>query len=233
MISVSANALSVLLVDDHTVVRTGLSLILQKDPIFRIVGEAANSAEAVALTQRERPDIILLDLDLGDESGQDLIPILQESAENTRIVVLTGSRDEQAHHQAVAAGALGVVGKNEMHSVIVSAIKQVHAGEAWLSPRLTANFVTQMASQRRKKYDPEALKIASLSKRELEVIQHIGAGLKSKEVAERLFISEITVRHHLTSIFAKLEVSDRVELMIFAYKNNLAKTPSMATAGRA
>lgn len=225
MVSVSANALSVLLVDDHTVVRTGLSLILQKDPLFRIVGEAANSAEALMIAQREHPDIVLLDLDLGDENGQDLIPVLQETAGNTRIVVLTGSRDENAHHQAVAAGALGVVSKNEMHEVVVTAIKRVHAGEAWLSPRLTANLVTHLASGRRKKENPETVKIASLSKRELEVVQYIGEGLKSKEVAERLFISEITVRHHLTSIFAKLEVSDRVELMLYAYKHNLAKAP--------
>lgn len=228
MVSVSANSLSVLLVDDHTVVRAGLSLILQKDPLFRIVGEAANSAEALTIAQRERPDIILLDLDLGDENGQDLIPVLQETAGNARIVVLTGSRDEHAHHQAVAAGALGVVSKSELHDVVVTAIKRVHAGEAWLSPRLTANLVAHLAGHRNKKANPETVKIASLSKRELEIVQHIGDGLKSREIAERLFISEITVRHHLTSIFAKLEVSDRVELMLYAYKNNLAKAPLAA-----
>lgn len=219
------SAIKVLLVDDHQIVRTGLSLIIQKDPTLQIIGEASNRSEALALTQQKQPDVVLLDLDLGSENGLDFIPSLLDHAPPPRIIVLTGSRDANAHQQAIAQGALGVVNKEQAQEVIVSAIKRVHAGEAWLDPKLTASLLAQLAGGKKKKEDPEAAKIASLSKREHEVIKLIGEGLKSKEIAEKLFISEITVRHHLTSIFAKLEVSDRVELMLYAYKNGLAKAP--------
>ena len=122
------------------------------------------------------------------------------------------------------AGLMDCITENAP-DVVRQAIHRVHEGEAWLDPKLTATLLSQLTGTNRKKEDPEAAKIAALSKRELEVIKLIGEGLKSKEIAERLFISEITVRHHLTSIFSKLDLSDRVELMLYAYKNGLAKSP--------
>jgi DNA-binding NarL/FixJ family response regulator len=222
----NGEVIKVLLIDDHAIVRAGLSLIIEKDAGLQIVGEAGSQAEALAAIQKVIPDVILLDIDLGAENGLDSMPALQAAAANARIIVLTGMRDTEMHSRAVNLGALGVINKENAQDVILQAIRRVYAGEAWLDPKLTATLLSQFTGANRKKEDPEAAKIASLSKRELEVVKLIGEGLKSKEIAERLFISEITVRHHLTSIFAKLEVSDRVELLLYSYKNGLAKAPA-------
>jgi len=226
MADTSNEVIKILLVDDHEIVRAGLSLIIQKELGLKVVGQAGNRADAIEAARQTKPDVILLDLDLGDESGLDYIPALQEAAENARIIVLTGERDTEVLGRAVSLGALGVVNKEKAHDVVINAIKRVHAGEAWLDSKLTASLVSQLTAAKKKKEDPEAVKIASLSKREMEVVKLIGEGLKGKEIAERLFISEITVRHHLTSIFAKLEVSDRVELMLYTYKHGLVKAPA-------
>ena len=217
--------IKVFIIDDHAIVRAGLGMVIQKDAGLRIVGEAGSQAEALTAIATTQPDVILLDIDLGAENGLDFIPDLQAAASQARIIVLTGMRDPELHGRAVSLGALGVVNKENAPDVVRQAIHRVHEGEAWLDPKLTATLLSQLTGTNRKKEDPEAAKIAALSKRELEVIKLIGEGLKSKEIAERLFISEITVRHHLTSIFSKLDLSDRVELMLYAYKNGLAKSP--------
>ncbi|MDX2034213.1 MAG: response regulator transcription factor [Blastocatellia bacterium] len=220
------NPIRILLVDDHAIVRAGLRLLIHREPGLQVIGEVSNGRDALAAVQAEAPDIVLLDLDLGDENGLDLLPLLLESASAPRVIVLTGLRDQQTHQRAVSLGALGIVNKENAQEVILSAIARVHAGEAFLDPKLTASLLAQLTgAQNQKNSDPEAAKIASLSKRELEVVKLVGEGLKSKEIAGKLFISEITVRHHLTSIFAKLEVSDRVELMLYSYRNGLAQAP--------
>ncbi|MFN0087682.1 MAG: response regulator [Blastocatellia bacterium] len=220
------NPIRILLVDDHAIVRAGLRLLIHREPGLQVIGEVSNGRDALAAVKSDAPDIVLLDLDLGDENGLDLLPLLLDMAAPPRVIVLTGVRDQQAHRRAVSLGALGIVNKENAQGVILSAIARVHAGEAFLDPKLTASLIAQFTnSQNPKNADPEAARIASLSKRELEVVKLVGEGLKSREIAGKLFISEITVRHHLTSIFAKLEVSDRVELMLYSYKNGLAQTP--------
>jgi len=216
----------ILLIDDHVVVRAGLRLIIQSRPDMTIVGEAGDRDDALALAASEHPDIVLLDLDLGGDSGMALIAELTRTAGDARIIILTGLRDPEAHRQAVLRGAMGIVKKEKAAEVLISAIERVHAGEAWLDPSLMAGVLTEMArSTRPKKTDPEAAKIYSLTNREREVVALIGEGIKNKEIADRLFISETTVRHHLTSIFDKLGVADRVELLIYAFRHGLAKPP--------
>jgi DNA-binding NarL/FixJ family response regulator len=108
----------------------------------------------------------------------------------------------------------------------MKAIERVHAGEAWLDRSLTASILRDLSpGTRSKKQDPDERKISSLTDREREVIRRVGEGLKTKQIAERLFISEITVHHHLTSVYSKLEVADRLELLIYAYRNGLADLP--------
>jgi len=216
----------ILLIDDHVVVRAGLRLIIQSRPDMTIVGEAGDRDDALALAASEHPDIVLLDLDLGGDSGMALIAELTRTAGDARIIILTGLRDPEAHRQAVLRGAMGIVKKEKAAEVLISAIERVHAGEAWLDPSLMAGVLTEMArSTKPKKTDPEAAKIYSLTNREREVVALIGEGIKNKEIADRLFISETTVRHHLTSIFDKLGVADRVELLIYAFRHGLAKPP--------
>lgn len=226
MTASSAPSIRILLVDDHVVVRTALRALIESQANLTMVGEAGNRKEALEIAEREKPNVILLDLDLGGENGLDLITDLQNAANEARIVVLTGVRDQQIHQEAVRLGALGIVQKDRAFDVLVGAIERVNAGETWLDPSLMAKVLSQMSSAgRSKKTDPEEAKIATLTEREREVLGLIGQGLKNKEIADKLFISEWTVRHHITSIFSKLEVSDRVELILYAYKKGLATPP--------
>jgi two-component system nitrate/nitrite response regulator NarL len=222
----------VLLVDDHDVVRAGIRLILQGQDSITIGGEARDGKEALAEARSLQPDVIVLDLDLGDDSGLHIIPELLEASPQSRIVILTGVRDPQAQRQSILAGALGVVPKDRAADVLIKAIRRVNAGEAWLEPSLMAGVLSDVSrASRQKQTDPEIEKIASLTAREREVVALIGEGIRNKEIADRLFISETTVRHHLTSIFSKLEVSDRVELLVYAFKHGLAEPPQRK-AGR-
>ncbi len=217
----------IVLIDDHVIVRTGLRLLLERQPGLLVVGEAKNGAEALALAAQEHPDIMLLDLNLNGESGLDLIPKLLRAAERGRVLVLTGVRDAEVHQQAVGLGAMGVVLKEHSAEVVVKAIEKVHAGEVWIDRAMMASMLTDLArGQAAPTVDPAAAKIALLTEREREVIRLLGEGLKNKQIAERLYISETTVRHHLTSIFSKLGVSDRLALVLYAYRYGLAKSPS-------
>jgi two-component system nitrate/nitrite response regulator NarL len=220
-----ASAIRILLIDDHEIFLASLRLLLQGDAGLTVIGEARNRDEALE-GARKQPDVILLDLDLGSESGTDLIPDLMKIAEGARVLLLTGVMDSDLHLRSVCRGAMGIVYKLEAPSLLLEAIRKVYAGEAWLNPTLVAKAMRQLQTIHCKKADPEEAKIRSLTSRELEVIALIGEGRRNKAIGERLYISEKTVRHYLTSIFAKLELSDRLELMIYAYQHGLAKVPA-------
>jgi DNA-binding NarL/FixJ family response regulator len=218
--------IKVLLIDDHAMFRTGLRLAIESRPGIKVVAEAATSAEALAAAERESPDIILLDLDLGEESGFELLPELIASGHAGRVILLTGMRDPEAHRRAVRMGAVGLVLKDHAIETVLKAIEKVYAGEAWLDRMMIATILRERThpdvSNGR---GAEAAKIATLTERERQVISLIGEGLKNREIADRMYISEATVRHHLTSIFNKLGVADRLELVIYAYQHHLAELP--------
>jgi DNA-binding NarL/FixJ family response regulator len=219
---VARPTIGILVVEDHEVVRLGLRHLLGKHAHMKIVGEATNPADALALASSEQPEIIILDLCLGNENGTDIIPELQRVAEESRIIVLTAVQDEEELRRASRLGAMGVIAKDAPADMLIKAIERVHAGELWLNRRLTAALVAEL----RRPGDEingngERKMIAQLSNRERDIISLIGEGLKNKQIAARLYISETTVRHHITSILGKLQVTDRLELLIFAYKNNL------------
>jgi len=201
-------------------------MLLESQPGITVVGEASTCADALALATGTQPDVIVLDLDLGGENAVQSIPTLLRATPDTRILVLTGVRDPEVHRQAIRHGALGLVCKEKAVETLLQAITKVRAGEVWLEPTMIARVLGDLTrSQTSPRTSPEAAKIATLTGREREVITLIGEGLRNKHIAERLYISEATVRHHLTSVFAKLDVSDRFELAIYAYQHGLAKPP--------
>jgi DNA-binding NarL/FixJ family response regulator len=223
MTAMRERSIRILLVDDHEVVRYGLRLLLERNPGMRVVGETCSSAMTAAAVERERPDVILLDLDLGEENGLDLIPWLRERAPEARILVLTGTRDVALHCEAVRLGAVGLVPKEHPATVLVQAIDHVLGGRVWLDPGLITGFMTELSRAKDPEEEsPEVGKIGALTEREREVIALICEGLQNKVIAQRLSISDTTVRHHLTSIFGKLEVESRLELVIYAFRNRLA-----------
>jgi two-component system nitrate/nitrite response regulator NarL len=216
--------ITVLIVDDHVVVRAGLKMLIESQPRMKVVGEAGSKDEALAAAKREQPDIILLDLCLGPDNAVDFLPELLSTAEETRVIILTGVRNPEEHQRAVRLGAMGVALKETSPQLLLKAIERVHAGEVWLDRFLTSNLIVELRrTHKPTKGQKEEEAIARLTDREKEVITLVGEGLKNKQIAERLFISEITVRHHLTSIFEKVQVSDRLELLIFAYQKGLVK----------
>jgi DNA-binding NarL/FixJ family response regulator len=223
--SMEDQTIKVLVIDDHAMFRTGLRLAIESRPGVKVVAEAATSAEALAAAARESPDIILLDLDLGEESGFELLPELIASGHAGRVILLTGMRDPEAHRRAVRMGAVGLVLKEHAIETVLKAIEKVYAGEAWLDRAMIATILRERTHPDVANGGAEAAKIATLTERERQVIGLIGEGLKNREIAERMYISEATVRHHLTSIFNKLGVADRLELVIYAYQHHLAELP--------
>jgi two-component system, NarL family, nitrate/nitrite response regulator NarL len=216
----------IVLVDDHAMFRTGLQMIIESHAGMHVVGAAADRATALEIARAEQPDIILLDLDLGDERGVDVLPELIDVAPRARIIVLTGLRNPEQHHEGVLRGAMGLVLKEKTAETVLKAIEKVHAGEVWLDRTMVAQILNSRA---RRAISPEqsaeAARIATLTKRELEVIRLVGGGLRNKDLAEHLSISDATVRHHLTSIFNKLGVVDRLALIFYAYRHGLAEPP--------
>jgi two-component system, NarL family, nitrate/nitrite response regulator NarL len=216
----------IVIIDDHAILVAGLRMLIEDQPEMKVVGEARESAEAIAVVAREQPDIVLLDLDLGGHWSIDLLPELLSAYRKTRVIILTGVRNPEIHHRAITLGATGLVFKEQATETLVKAIKKVHLGEAWLDRTLIATVLNKMSqSAVSRKDNPEAVKIALLTQREKEIITLIAQGMSRKQIAEKLFISEATVRNHLTSILTKLDLSDRFELVFYAYKNSLAKPP--------
>ena len=227
MVIPQTRSIRVLLIDDQAVVRSGLRLLIESRPGLKVAGEAGNRVDALKIASSEQPDVIVLDLDLGQDNGLTLLPELLDVAKDAHVIVLTGIRDVEKRDQTIELGAKGVVLKENGPGELLNAIEKVHrTGEYWLE-RGAANRLlgkkTARASERQ--VNPEAAKIATLTKREREVIALVGEGLKNKQIADRLYIEDTTVSHHLTSIFHKLGVSDRSQLMIYAYRHGLAKQP--------
>jgi DNA-binding NarL/FixJ family response regulator len=216
----------IVIVDDHAVVRAGLRLLIETDKRFGVCGEAGNCPEALAVAEAAQPDLILLDINLEGENALLCIPKLLRDAPAARVLVLTGHNEEGINAEALKSGAMGLVLKEKAAEVLLKAIEKVSQGEVWFDRATMGSVLSEMSrGGGRASEDPEAVKVASLTDREREVVTLIGEGLKNKHIAGRLFISETTVRHHLTSIFDKLGVSDRLELVIYAYRHNLAKPP--------
>ena len=220
----AAKTIQILIVEDHAIVRAGLRMLIESQPGMCVVAEAADRNAALVSAACTQPEIILLDLDLGGAIALDLIPDLLASASGARIILLTGVRDSAVHRQAVRLGAMGLVLKEKAVEVLFQAIEKVQAGEVWLERSLIANVLGDLTRAREwQPADRERAKHAMLTEREREVIALVGEGLKNQQIAERLYISGTTVRHHLTSIFSKLGLSDRLELLLYAYHHGLAR----------
>jgi DNA-binding NarL/FixJ family response regulator len=225
----SEHPIRVLIIDDHRSILWGLERLIESGkPAMQVVGTATNCDEALGLIDETAPDLILLDIGLGDENGVDRIPSLLARS-RAKILVLTGIRDESVHDKAVLAGASGVVEKEAPAETILAAIQKVHEGQLWLDRVATGRIFLEMSRDNAaQSVDPERVKISSLTEREREIVAIAAthAGANAKAIAEMLFISEHTLRNHLTSIYDKLQVANRLELFAYAHKHGLAKPPS-------
>ena len=211
-----AKPINVFLVDDHKTILWGLEQLVQSAaPQMAVAGKATSCAEMFAGLAGAEADVILLDLDLGGESGLDCLEKLgQQSA--ARVLVLTGSSDPEIHQRAIVLGARGVVHKQQSADVILRAIEKVSGGEIWLDGANLGRVMTALA--RGKGADPEAAKIAELTPKERQIVTTVVTvkGARNKVIADKLHMSEHTLRNHLTNIYSKLEVEGRMELYLYA-----------------
>lgn len=216
----------ILLVDDHQSFLWGLVKLIESDgPRMKVIGTASDIAEALVIAEKEQPDVILLDIDLHGTSSLDSMSLLFKVSKAS-VLVLTGLRDTETRDRAMLSGARGVVQKEESADVILKAVRSVHRGEIWLDRASTGRIFSKLLSPLNGEASPEVAKIDSLTPREREIIDVIITHGRStnKEIAGHLNVSEHTLRNHLTSIYSKLEVENRLELAMYALKHDLNKT---------
>src|ERR1041385_75055 len=224
----SQDPIRILLIDDHQSFLWGMVKLIESDrPHLEVIGTAADIAGALTILEREQPDVILLDIDLGGVNSLDSMPFLR-NATSAMVLILTGVRDAQTQERAVLSGARGVVQKEESAEMILKAIKKVHEGEIWLDRATTGRIFSKLLDHSHKQVSPEAAKIATLTSREREII---GVMVKegrstNKQIAVHLNMSEHTLRNHLSSIFSKLEVENRLELVMYAVKHRISDASS-------
>ena len=220
----AAQDIRVLVIDDHKIIRDGLRDLITSRQGMAVVGDAGNRAEAIHLALREQPDVIVLDLDLGRESGLALLPELLEAAGNASVIVLTGIRDAEQRDRAMALGAKGVVLKEHGATDLLNAIEKVYrTGEYWFEPG-AAKRIFDRTQAKEQTADPEAARIAELTPTERELITYIGKGLDNRKIAAQMHMAESTVRNNLTRIYSKLDIKGgRLALLVYAYQHGLVK----------
>lgn len=210
--SVADNRISIVIADDHTVLRESLAKLLAGEADFVVVGMATNGEDALAEVEQRHPDILLLDLFMPGSDGFDVLRTLDRADSHVACVVLTGSDSELDYAQAVRLGARGLVLKSDGPERLFSAIRAVANRELAFSDELAQQVLNAMSAESKGPTDA----LARLSEREKQIAYHVSRGLKNKDIAQALSISENTVKRHLQSIFSKTGSRDRLELAVLA-----------------
>lgn len=214
-----ASTIRVLLANDHQIILWGLEQLINGEaPHMQVVAKAVSTAEALSLTQKHQPDVVLLELQLGGESGVEIIPELLRHT-GGRVLILSVVDDRELLNCAVLNGAYGIIRKEDPPDTILKAIERVHEGERWLDRVATGQLFMSLAGNSHKATpDPEAQKLATLTSKELEIIAALVShpGASTRELAELLHVSEHTMRNHLSQIYSKLDVANRLELFAYA-----------------
>jgi DNA-binding NarL/FixJ family response regulator len=211
--------IKVLIADDHHMVRQGIKQILELENDIEVVSQASNGEEAVKLSREYKPDVILMDINMPGMNGLQAIEELKKEEGIYKVVVLTIHQDREYLFKTIQLGAEGYVLKDAEASVLIEAIRTVSEGNTYIQPNMTSELVreyTRISTHTRSKEEENVL-----TSREIEVIGLIAEGLINKEIAKKLYISEKTVKNHVSNIFKKLNVSDRTQAAIYAFKNNI------------
>jgi two-component system, NarL family, nitrate/nitrite response regulator NarL len=215
-------AIRIVIVDDETMFRDALKWLIDAEGDLSTAGETGDPAEAVRLVESLAPDVVLLDLSRAGDRLDDLKGILSAGSDRTRVIVLSGSDDTDVTLRAVQAGAFGVVPKAADTGVLFESVRSVAQGQYWLGDRSVADVIKAMQELSRRMPRKPAHPFR-LTPRELEVVAFVTDGYSNKDIAARCVVREDTVKHHLSSIFAKVGVRSRLELAMFAIQNGLVE----------
>lgn len=210
----------ILIVDDQSLVRAGFRLILESQTDFEVVGEGQDGTEAVSLARRHHPDVLLMDIRMPRLDGLEATrQILENGSSQCRIVMLTTFDLDEYVYEALRAGACGFLIKDVTPEQLIAAVRLVAAGDALLAPSITRRLIERYAVRDA----PSAVTrdISELTPREADVLRLIARGLGNQEIAEKLFVSEATVKTHVAHIFDKLHVDNRVQAVVVAYESRL------------
>lgn len=212
----------VMLAEDHSMVRQGLKQLIELENDIKVVAEASNGEEAVSYYAYEQPDVVLMDINMPKQNGLQALEAIKQKNPEAKIIMLTIHQDREYLFKALQLGANGYVLKDADGAVLIEAIRKVYQGEAFIQPTMARELIVEF-----KRYTSGEVqasrKNSLLSDRELEVLDLIAKGLLNKEIAKALYISEKTVKNHISNIFKKLNVSDRTQAAVYALKNNLVK----------
>lgn len=208
--------IKILVADDHPMLREGLVAVLGTQPDFEVVGEAGDGSEVARLAGELRPDVILLDLEMPGADGVEALERLREAESPARSVVFTAYDTDERILGALRAGARGYLLKGASRAEIFSAIRTVHAGGSLLQPGVTDRLLAHVSRERAQEPDP-------LTPRELEVLELLSRGLQNREIAERLFVTERTIKFHVSSLLHKLGADNRTEAVSIAAQRGLVR----------
>ena len=214
------HAIRVLLVDDHTLFRSGIKALLQRQKDFEVVGEASDGLEGIKRAKSLKPDVVLLDLHMPEISGCEAVRLIVEELPDTKVVMLTVSEDAEDLLETLQAGAHGYLLKNIDTSFFISAIRSAAEGEAVMSPQMTAKLMRSVRAVPASPVMPTADK-ERLSPREREILSHLARGASNKEIARSLDLAESTIKIHVQSILKKLNLVSRVQAAVYAVEHGL------------
>jgi DNA-binding NarL/FixJ family response regulator len=212
--------MKILICDDQAVVRDGLELLLKLEKDFEVVGAASDGAEAVDMTAALSPDLVLMDLKMPGTNGIEATRRIRARHPGVKVLVLTTYDDEQWVFDAVRAGASGYLLKDTPREQIVAAIRGTLQGKAFVDPGVAGRLLDQVASRQ---VQPPSLLLEKLTEREADVLRLVARGLSNPEIAARLYLSEGTVRNHVSAILTKLDASDRTQAAILAIQHGLGE----------
>lgn len=211
-------AITLVLADDHQIVLDGLDQLFRLEPDFTVLARCTSGTAARDAVLAHRPDVLVLDLAMPDMDGVSVLRDLKTRDVPTRVVLLTAYHDEATLVEAVALGLAGCVLKEMASRVLIECIRRVHAGERWVERRILASALEYVAGRAAERHRLESL----LTPREREIVRLVASGMRNRTIAERLFISEGTVKIHIHNIYEKLDISSRGELIVLARERGLA-----------
>ena len=214
--------ISIALVDDHPIFLSGLQQLIKKQSDFELIGVAESIVDLENLLEQEKPQVILMDVELPEGDGISATAFVRKQSPETKVVILTGFDNPDLIFRALKVGAVGYLLKNTRSKEILDTLRKVAAGEVFLNPDLASKFLREF--QRDQEVEELRRLVQTLTRREEEVLRLVATGASNKEISQQLFISELTVKMHLASIFRKLQVNDRTKAAILALKAGLGET---------